>query len=506
MTTNPSPVPSTPAEPSRKRHWSESRSFSLSVVAMLLVVSAAVWWQHVQSANRLRAEIGAQVQLRAAQVTSAAAAAVSLLFRTVDVTARELATEYAQAGARGFDERARQAIERLPPGAVLQVAVIGADGYLAQSNLGVSERVFLGDREHFKVHLDGGRDQLFISKPLLGRVSKQWSIQFSRPIIRNGAFAGVVVLSVSPSYLQEALATITLKSDDAITVLRQSGEFLARNQGMDATLGRSSDPDRPFLGANASPRGSFQARSRIDQVERLSHWQRLADYPVVVVLGLSADTTFDPVERATSDDTVVTAVGLAALWVAGIGTAVLWRRGSTQVRRRKAAEFAATYDTLTGLHSRLALMNHLEQAVGRAGGAGERFGVLFLDLDGFKPVNDLHGHAAGDEVLKAVGGRIKGCVRGDDLVARIGGDEFVVVLNALSGDDALPALRERISRALQAPISAAGVKVRIGASIGQAIYPDDGTTPDALLNHADHEMYGEKGHKGTEARSEPMPL
>lgn len=495
MKTMPHPVPSAPEASSPKKHWSESRTFGVAVVVILVLVSVAVWGQHAQSSRRLRSEISAQVQLRAAQVTSAASAAVSILFRTVDVTARELASGYAQAGAKGFDEQARRAIDRLPPGAVLQVAVIGADGYLAYSNLGASERVFLGDREHFKVHLEGGRDQLFISKPLLGRVSKQWSIQFSRPIVRDGQFAGVVVLSVSPAYLQEALAAVTLNSDDAITVLRQSGEFLARNQDMDATLGRSADPDRPYLGANAPPSGSLLARSRIDDIERLVHWQRLADHPVVVVLGLSAQSTFRPLERATADDDLVTGAGLAVLWISGIGIALLARRVNTQVRRREEAEFAATYDTLTGLHSRLALMNHLQQATSRASATGERFGVLFLDLDAFKPVNDQYGHAAGDEVLRAVGGRIKGCVRAEDVVARIGGDEFVVVLDSLKDDDALGHLRERIGRALQAPISTAGVKVRIAASIGQAIYPDHGTTADALLNHADHAMYVEKGHK-----------
>lgn len=501
----PLPSPSRQAEPKPDRHWSESRTFGTVVVALLLFVSVAVVWQHVQSRSRLRAEVGAQSQLRAAQVTSATAEAVSILFRTVDATARELAIVYAQHGPRVFGERANEAIDRLPAGAVTQLAVIGPDGYLAYSNLSAAERVFLGDREHFRVHLGGESDKLYISKPLLGRVSRQWSIQFSRRIVRDGRFAGVVVLSVSPTYLQQALSAISLQSDDAITVLRQSGEFLARNQGMEATLGRSSDPDRPFLMPGAPKSGAFVARSTIDKLERLSHWQRLDDYPVVVVLGLSAKATFEPVERATADDNILTGAGLAVLWSAGIGTLLLARRINAQVRRRKEAEFVATYDSLTGLHSRLALMKHLEESVSHPDGSEHRFGLLFLDLDGFKPVNDRYGHAAGDEVLKAVGGRIKGCVRARDLVARIGGDEFVVVLDTLSSDHELTDLRERIAHALQAPIAAAGVEVTIGASMGEAVFPDHGTTPDALLKHADRGMYAEKGQKNLPPRGGDSP-
>ncbi len=487
------PLPDAPPGSAGKKHWSESRTFGTAVVLLLALMSAALWSQHAQSAARLREETTAQARLRAAQVTSAVSSAVSLLFRTVDMTARELAGRYAQDRGLGFDERARQAIERLPPGSVLQVAVIGADGYLAYSNLGTSERVFLGDREHFKVHLEVGRDQLFISKPVMGRVSRQWSIQFSRPIFRDGALAGVLVLSMSPGYLQEALADVALDSDDSVTVLRQAGDYLARSRDMESTLGKSADPDRPFLSPGAAPTGSLIGRSQIDQVERLLHWQRLEQYPVLVTIGLGTQAAFSHVERAIAEDRFKTGVGLGVLWASGIGLAWLARRANAQGRHRRELEYVAMNDTLTGLRSRHALLHHLSQAIARASAAGARVGVLYMDLNGFKPVNDLHGHAAGDEVLKVVGGRIRSCVRSADVVARIGGDEFVVVLEPLAGDEALPNLRSRIAWSLSSPIRVGGVEVRVGASIGLAVYPDHGTTADALLGHADREMYQRKG-------------
>ncbi len=482
-----------------KKHWSESRTFGTAVVLLLALVSVALWGQHVQSTERLRAETTAQARLRAAQVTSAVSTAVSILFRAVDVASRELAARYAQTRGKDFDERANQAIERLPPGVILQVAVIDAQGYLAYSNLGISERVFLGDREHFKVHVESGRDQLFISQPVMGRVSRQWSIQFSRPILQDGVLAGVLVLSVSPAYLQEALADVALDSDDAVTVLRQSGEYLARSRDMEATLGRSADPGRPFLAPDAAPTGSLLGRSQIDQVERLLHWQRLEQYPVIVTIGLSTQAAFRPVERAIAEDRLKTGVGLGVLWVTGIGLAGLARRANVQGRHRRQLEYVAMNDTLTGLQSRHALLHHLSRAIARAATTGDRIGVLYMDLNGFKPVNDLHGHAAGDEVLKVVGGRIRSCVRNDDIVARIGGDEFVVVLEPLAGDEALANLRSRIAWSLSTPIAVAGVEVRVGASIGLAVYPDHGDSADALLGHADREMYQRKGQAAASA-------
>ncbi|MFD0666571.1 diguanylate cyclase domain-containing protein [Ramlibacter sp. MAHUQ-53] len=478
--------------PQQKKHWSESRTFGTAVVALLLLVSGALVWQHANSSARLRAETEAQAQLRAAQVTSAATSAVSLLFRTVDITARDLAAAYAQGRGAGFEPLVRTAIERLPAGAVLQIAVIGADGYLAYSNLGMSGKVFLGDREHFTVHREGGGDRLFISKPLLGRVSRQWSIQFSRPITRDGQFAGVLVMSMSPGYLQEALAAVTLGSDDSLTVIRQTGEFMARNREMESALGKSADPTRPFLAPGAAPAGRFIARSLIDDVERISHWQRLDPYPVYVVLGLSSRTVYQPVEWAIAEDQLKTVVGLGLMWVTGIGMALLARRVSAQARQREELEQVAMTDSMTGLQSRHALMNHLNEAVAHAARNGERVGLLYMDLNGFKPVNDRFGHAAGDQVLRVVGGRIRACVRGGDMAARIGGDEFVVVLDPLPEDDALVQLRARIARTLTAPISIGGIEMQVGASIGLAVYPDDGDSADALLMHADQDMYRRK--------------
>lgn len=478
--------------PRTSLHWSESLTLRLVLFAILALVTAAQWWQQSQSASRLRADTLEQAQLRATQLASASSSVMSILFRTVDAKALELAEAYLESQGKAFDDRVGRAIHRLPKDAVLQVAVIDPQGYLVYSNLGSGEKVYLGDREHFKVHLQAPSDALFISKPVMGRVSRQWSIQFSRPIRRGGTFVGVLVMSVSPVYLQDALAGITLGSGDTIAVFRQSGEYLARNLDLEGVLGKVADMGRPFVGEAVAATGGFMAASQIDGLQRLYRWQRLDAFPVTLVLGLSAESVLEPAERVIAEDRLKTLVGTSVLWVAAVAIAYLARRIHSQRRRGRQLEFEASYDALTGIHNRLALMRHLAQAIERGQQEGSRFGILYLDLDGFKPVNDQHGHAAGDQALQAVAARIKACVRTTDLAARIGGDEFVVVLASLDDEQALDALQGRIDRALAMPVAVNGVQVHMSASIGRAIFPDDGASADQLLIHADRDMYAHK--------------
>jgi len=164
---------------------------------------------------------------------------------------------------------------------------------------------------------------------------------------------------------------------------------------------------------------------------------------------------------------------------------------------RKRAEqelrYLANYDTMTGLPNRALLSERLTQAIVRARHRRCRVAVLFLDLDRFKHVNDSMGHAAGDRTLRAAGARLRECVAPTDTVARIGGDEFTVVLeNVERADDAERSARELL-RAFVAPLHLeSGEEVVISPSIGISLYPDHGHAPDELLKFADTAMYQAK--------------
>lgn len=152
----------------------------------------------------------------------------------------------------------------------------------------------------------------------------------------------------------------------------------------------------------------------------------------------------------------------------------------------------ATHDVLTGLPNRALLADRIQHAVEVARRNGKPFAVLFMDLDGFKAINDSLGHAVGDGLLVAVAQRIRACIRGEDMVARIGGDEFVVVMSNLSTPEVVEQLSENILAELRLDFQIEDATLRVTSSIGIAVYPNSGESVDALMKNADAAMYEAK--------------
>jgi diguanylate cyclase (GGDEF)-like protein len=155
----------------------------------------------------------------------------------------------------------------------------------------------------------------------------------------------------------------------------------------------------------------------------------------------------------------------------------------------------ATYDNLTGLQNRMLFYDRLRQAINLAGRNHDELSLLYVDLDKFKMVNDTLGHDSGDEVLKNAANRIQQQVRESDTVARIGGDEFAVILPKITTPQDAATVARKIIDALLPVFALAGAKcasAKVGASIGIATFPADGADMDALLKAADAAMYRAK--------------
>lgn len=153
----------------------------------------------------------------------------------------------------------------------------------------------------------------------------------------------------------------------------------------------------------------------------------------------------------------------------------------------------AHQDELTQLPNRPLLIDRLAMALAQAKRDKQSIAVLFLDLDNFKPINDLYGHQAGDDVLKTVAQRLLNCVRGTDTVARLGGDEFAIVLGKLDNPHYAETIAKKVIQSVSEPILLAGDKQsNLGVSIGISIFPEDGKEIDRLLAYADHAMYESK--------------
>jgi diguanylate cyclase len=149
----------------------------------------------------------------------------------------------------------------------------------------------------------------------------------------------------------------------------------------------------------------------------------------------------------------------------------------------------ATHDSLTGLPNRVLLDDRLDQAIVHAERNQQQFAVLVLDLDRFKFINDSLGHHAGDELLNRIAARLRGVVSEIDTVARVGGDEFVLVLAPAADRPDAVAVAQKIIGEFKSPVTIAGVPLHISTSVGIAFYPQDATAPDKLLAHADAAMY-----------------
>ncbi len=155
-------------------------------------------------------------------------------------------------------------------------------------------------------------------------------------------------------------------------------------------------------------------------------------------------------------------------------------------------EQMAYFDALTGLPNRRLLSDRLQQAIGQASRSERLLAICYLDLDGFKPVNDQWGHAAGDQLLIDAARRLTANVRAGDTVSRLGGDEFVVLLGNLAHFDECEVALERIRSAINTPFQLNAGEARVSASMGITLFPLDGADPDMLLRHADQAMYQAK--------------
>lgn len=152
-------------------------------------------------------------------------------------------------------------------------------------------------------------------------------------------------------------------------------------------------------------------------------------------------------------------------------------------------QYYADHDNLTGLPNRKKFLDTLESIISDSRRSDKRTAVLFLDLDGFKPVNDTYGHHVGDELLIAVSKSLKNLVRKEDTVSRLGGDEFTIILRNLAKRKDAGLLATKILKQLGQPFDVDGQKISVGASIGIAVFPDNADTLQGLVDQADAAMY-----------------
>ena len=236
----------------------------------------------------------------------------------------------------------------------------------------------------------------------------------------------------------------------------------------------------------------------VDVVERLGHSDKL----------LILKKPFEPIE------VLQCASALSRKWqhertlrahVETLEQVIVARTEKLETANRQLRHLA-THDALTDLPNRVLLDDRLDQAIVHTDRDAQSFGVMMIDLDRFKMINDSLGHHGGDVVLKEVARRLNGLVRSFDTVARVGGDEFVLVIAPATSHEELEQIGHRANMALCVPIRFAGVDLHVTSSVGVALYPADGTTGQSLLAHADAAMYcaKQRGRNNVQSYSSSM--
>jgi diguanylate cyclase (GGDEF)-like protein len=379
-----------------------------------------------------------------------------------DVDAIALLVKYGyESSPDTFDLKKYQAYGLITADTALQVTLAGADGHVIASTIPFSGAIDLSDRKHFRVHRERDDVGLFLSEPLIGRISRQWSIQATRRINRpDGSFGGVVIVSENPAWLTDGFYTsAALGEHGMIAVLSGGGSMLSRRAG-----------DAPSRTGDTLPTGYVDPRGTnemftdpIDRVERIVARREVKRYGLTVMAGLSVAETLDDYYRmrrvyVTMASVIsVILVGLST-WIAALILKLL--KGREQLHR------LAHTDRLTGLSNRGCIMDRLEEAVAAPDAAG-RVAVIFVDLDRFKELNDTFGHHLGDTILAEIARRLTDVAQDRAQVGRLGGDEFLVVIE----DDAAlaPDVAAAITAALEAPVSVHGNDYRVCASLGIAV-------------------------------------
>ncbi len=266
------------------------------------------------------------------------------------------------------------------------------------------------------------------------------------------------------------------RSTDAILLMDPSGTILYAGPSIREVLGYSlaDFEGRPIL--------AFLHPDDVRRVRRM-----LAD--LVKVPGSSL-TTECRVRHADGSWRWAEGVATNLLHEPAVGAIVgNYRDISERKRAEERIRHQATHDALTSLPNRTLLMDRLDHAIARAARNRGGLAVVYADVDHFKRVNDALGHAAGDRLLRIVGERLRACVRDEDTVARVGGDEFVIALEDVAGAEAVGAIAHKILEIVALPVDVDGHRLHVGVSLGISLYPEDGQDAETLLKNADHSLY-----------------
>ncbi|WP_111892316.1 diguanylate cyclase [Acinetobacter sp. MB5] len=308
--------------PHQQSFWRQNltpASFIILASTSFVVLAVIIYWMIFLNTQRtLYNQTEQQAWVRVHQISNAVSVQVQTLFTGLNYSMMNMKNSYELHDEPAFQRAVNNVVTNYPEDSIIQIAIADEHGKLVYSNLkninSEAKPVYITDREHFKVHLQQNIG-LYISKPVMGRVSKKWTIQLTKALYRDHKFIGVMILSLSPDYISKYFQNIFDNPVDVILLAREDGTYLARSQYEDQVLGKSLPAERLFLFQHNPNGGTYEAKTGPDQLQRMYAWKRVQGFPLIISSGIERQHTFAALEQAYQRNFIYNLIGSIFLLV-----------------------------------------------------------------------------------------------------------------------------------------------------------------------------------------------
>ena len=394
--------------------------------------------------------------------------------------------------------------EKTKSNPILDVATfVGSDGRVLNfSRSFLAPSINLADRDYFEYLKTHNDHETFYSAPVRNKGNGKWVFYLAKRVNgKNDEFLGVILTGVSVEVFSSLYERIGVNIGDGvgITLYRTDKTLLTRWPLVENLIGKVNT--NPFIdqslaaavegnGVVFSSETGF-TRQNAEPVMRMISYRKVNQYPFIVGVVVPESLYLSNWYKNAFGVLIASVLSIIIILIGAYTFLLAYRRSAEN-------EYRAHHDSLTQLPNRTLFSDRLSTALTVCKRKQSELALLFIDLDNLKTINDVSGHTAGDAVLLEVAKRMQLCLRESDTVARIGGDEFIVLLPDVRTEEAAMIVAEKIRSALIDPIDADGYSLTTSASIGVAIFPFHGLNATDLMNNADTAMYAAKS-KGRNA-------
>ena len=315
-----------------------------AIVLGTALLLGAFWFEEWRAAQELRQHTLETSSRTAHELADAVARQMEATVQGVDLMLLQLrATYVADSNSAQFDTAARVAIDALANRSIQGIVVTDARGYVVYSSISPKQvGTYLGDRDYIRGQMPGTQapvDQLLIGTPVRSRLLESWSVPVSRPLLRDGQVAGMIVIGLKPDYFADRLIDPRLSREDVVSVFHPDGSYIARNHLLDKVLGTRAPNEARFLYA-ADPASLTEQRAvaPADGRMRLYAWQRVPGYPLVANVGLDEQTVLGPIEANMARARLQNGIASVVVMLLALGTSALLHNAAHSQRRLAESE------------------------------------------------------------------------------------------------------------------------------------------------------------------------